>query len=95
MKGRPGFKCPHKDKETGMVAFNFNVGEVKVTKNPEQDVGWKTWQWGEIVKEEKVNISNAYKTCIMIDNDNKDEKRKDDHESISRTLQERLGQELY
>jgi hypothetical protein len=71
--------CTSEDKETGRVAFTFNVGEVKVTKNPKQDKGWKTWQWGETAKEEKVNISDAYKACIMINNDNNNEKGKDDH----------------
>jgi FtsZ-interacting cell division protein ZipA len=48
-------------KEKGELFKEANVEEVKEQQNDEeQDEGWNTWQWGEIVKETKVNITNAY-----------------------------------
>jgi FtsZ-interacting cell division protein ZipA len=48
-------------KQKGELFKEANVEEVKEQQNDEeQDEGWNTWQWGEIVKETNVNITNAY-----------------------------------
>jgi hypothetical protein len=70
--------CPGKDKETGMVAFNFNIVEEESEVSKDEDEGdWKMWQWGDIVHRMKVKT-----TCIMIKNDKNSEKNNKDHEEV-------------
>jgi hypothetical protein len=75
-KGHPAFMCPDKDKETGMMAFNFNVEEVNDDEQ-KQDIWWcedATDETGWSVTEpewHKVDISEGYSRFMLVEKEDR------------------------
>jgi hypothetical protein len=77
-KGHPAFMCPDKDKETGMLAFNFNIEEIVLND------GWKTWQWANWIDDNDIDVTDAYYevgTTIIENEDNQCEKNANQNEN--------------
>jgi hypothetical protein len=65
-KGHPAFMCPDKDKETGMMAFNFNV-----EKHEEEELCDVLWYEEATNQPEwtKIDASSACSQYLIVEND--------------------------